>query len=149
VNRLPVDLDELASFLDQPRRGPVRAFLDRATGQIEPMPRAAEVEGVFDDVLAAPERWIEIYPLPLAHRRTLRRQFLDEVNDPLVRAQLSEGLAQHKTFARFDAVLRNHPPVLDEWLRFRTQSLAAIAHAWLSAIGVEATTTGEQGHLRR
>jgi hypothetical protein len=140
VNRVPVDLDELASFLDQPRRGPVRAFFDRATGQMEPMPRDAEVEGVFDDIVAAPERWIEIQPLQLSRRVDLRRHFLDQVNDPLVRAQLSEALAQPKAFARFDAVLRNHPALLDEWLRFRTRTLSALAEAWLSAIGVEAVS---------
>jgi uncharacterized protein UPF0158 len=138
VNRVPIDLDELVSFLDQPRRGPVRAFLDRTTGQLEPMPRDAEVEGVFDDVLAAPHRWIEVHPLPLAHRVELRRRFLEEVNDPLARAHLSESLAQPRSFARFDAVLRIHAGLLDQWLGFRTRALAAVAHAWLSAIGVEA-----------
>jgi hypothetical protein len=137
VNRVPVDLDEFVSFLDQPRGGPVRAYFDRTTGGIEPMPRDAEVEGVFDDILAAPDRWIEVHPLPLAQRLELRRRFLDEVNDPLARSQLCESLSQPRAFARFDAVLRNHPGLLDEWLRFRIRALTAIAHAWLSAIGVE------------
>jgi hypothetical protein len=137
VNRVPVDLDEFVSFLDQPRGGPVRAYFDRTTGRLEPMPRDAEVEGVFDDILAAPDRWIEVHPLPRGQRAELRRRFLDEVNDPLVRWQLSESLPQPRAFARFDAVLRNHPGLLDQWLRFRTKVLTAIAHAWLSAIGVE------------
>src|SRR3954463_2646711 len=42
VNRVPVDLDEFVSFLDQPRGGPVRAYFDRTTGRLEPMPRDAE-----------------------------------------------------------------------------------------------------------
>jgi len=102
------------------------------------MPRDAEVEGVFDDILAAPERWVEVHPLPAPHRLALRRNFLEEVNDPLVRLQLSESLAQPKNFGPFEVILRNQPGLLDRWLRFRTEALTPIAHAWLSAIGVEA-----------
>jgi hypothetical protein len=137
VIRVSVDLDELVSSLDQPRRGPVRAFFDRTTGQMEPMPRDAEVEGVFDDILTAPDRWIEIHPVPLSHRLEVRRRFLDEVSDLLARAQLVESLDQSRSFARFDRVLRSHSGLLDQWLQFRTRALAPVAHAWLSAIGVE------------
>jgi hypothetical protein len=138
VNRVPVDLGEFVSFLDQPRRGPVRAFFDRSTGVIEPMPRDAEVEGVFDDILAAPERWVEILPLPEAQRVALRRRFADGINEPFVHEQLVDALGQQRSFARFDAVLRNQAGLLDRWLSFRTDELADLAHAWMSAIGVEA-----------
>jgi hypothetical protein len=138
VNRLPVDLDELAAMFDQSRAGPVRAFFDRASGAFESMPRDAEVEGVFDDILAEPARWVEIVPLPLTERRALRRRFVEEqMTDPHVRLRMFEALDNQRTFARFDAILREEQDRLDQWLRFRALSLAALAHAWLSALGIE------------
>jgi hypothetical protein len=138
VNRLPVDLAEFASFLDQPRRGPVRAFFDRSTGEIEPMPRDAEVEGVFDDIVTAPQRWLEIQPLPVATRGELRRRFLEGVGDVFVRLRLAESLTAKNPFSRFDAVLRDVPGLLDRWVAFRAGALAEVAQVWLSALGVEA-----------
>ena len=139
MRRLPVDLAELAAFFDQPRNGPVRAFLDRGSGEIEPMPRDAEVEGVFDDILAAPDRWVEIQPLPLAERRQLRQRFIDErADDAHLRLRLLDALAGERPFPRFEAVLRDAPQALDGWLAFRAQALAIVARAWLSAIDVEA-----------
>jgi hypothetical protein len=141
VKRLPVDLAELASFLDQPRNGPVRAFFDRDTGDLEPMPRDAEVEGVFDDILAAPERWVEVQPLPASERRELRRRFLDEFGDPQVRLRLGEALAGKQPCTRFDAVVRAVPGLVDRWLAFRAEALATLGRVWLSAIDVEAGAT--------
>jgi hypothetical protein len=137
VKRLPVDLSELAASFDQPRRGPVRTFFDRESGVLEPMPRDAEVEGVFDDILAAPDRWVEIQPLSLAERRELRQRFVEEVTDPHLRLRLSEALAGERALARFEAVLREGAALLDAWLAFRAQALASLVRAWLSAVGVE------------
>jgi hypothetical protein len=138
VKRLPVDLGELAALFDQPRKGPVRAFFDRESGELESMPRDAEVEGVFDDILAAPGRWIEITPLPLPERRELRRRFADErMSDAHLRLRLFEALDGPQPLTRFEAVLRETPALLDEWLGFRAVALAALARTWLSAIGVE------------
>jgi hypothetical protein len=142
VKRLPVDLAELAALFDQPRKGPVRSFLDRATGEIEAMPRDAEVEGVFDDILAAPERWVEIQPLPLAERQALRRRFVEErMGDPHLRLRLADALAAERPFLAFEAVLRDARRI-DEWLAFRAEALAVVAAAWLSAIKVEARLPG-------
>jgi hypothetical protein len=137
ITRLVVNLGELAAAFDEPRRGPVRTFFDRVTGTIEPMPRDAEVEGVYDDIVAAPERWIEIRPVPLAQRLELRRRFLEQVADPHHRLQMADALAGQRPLARFDALLRGAPTLLDAWLSFRTAELAMMTRAWLSALGVE------------
>jgi hypothetical protein len=138
VKRLPVDLDELAALFDQSRAGPVRAFFDRASGALESMPRDAEVEGVFDDIVAEPARWVEIQPLPLPERRALRRRFVDEqMTDPHVRLRMFEALEGQRNFARFDAILREERERMDRWLRFRALTLLPLAHAWLSALGIE------------
>jgi hypothetical protein len=135
---LPVDLNELAALFDQPRKGPVRSFFDRTSGEIEAMPRDAEVEGVFDDIVAAPDRWIEIQPLPGAERRRLRQRFVDErADDPQLRLRLGDALGGERPLARFEAVLRDTPGMLDRWLGFRAEALAIVARAWLSAIDVE------------
>jgi hypothetical protein len=137
ITSLVVNLGELSAAFDEPRRGPVRTFFDRVTGTIEPMPRDAEVEGVYDDIVAAPDRWIEIRPLPLARRLELRRRFLDQVTDPHQRLQLGEALAGERPLARFDALLRRTPGLLDGWLSFRTAELAMMTRAWLSALAIE------------
>ena len=137
MRRLPVDTAELAAALDQPRRGPVRTFLDRTSGALEPMPRDVDPDGEFRDVLTAPARWVEIQPLTVAERQQLRRRFLEEVGDPYLRLRLSEALAGHRPFTRFDQILREGPPWLDAWLDFRVAALRTVARAWLSALGIE------------
>jgi hypothetical protein len=138
VKRLPVDLAELANLLDQPRRGPVRAFFDRSTGELESMPRDAEVEGVFDDIVADPTRWVEILPLAAPQRQELRSGFVErEVRDPHLRLRLQEALDADRPYTRFEAVLRDRPPLLARWLDFRAEALAPLVRAWLSALGIE------------
>jgi hypothetical protein len=144
VKRLPVDVAELASLLDQARGGPVRAFFDRATGEIDSMPRDAEVEGVYDDIIASPERWVEIRPLRTPERRELRCRFVeDAVTDPQLRLELFDALSGERAFARFESVLRQHAPWLDTWLAFRTRALLPLARAWLSALDVDPERTKE------
>jgi hypothetical protein len=137
VRRLSVDLDEFAAILDQPQGGPVRAFFDRVSGSIESMPREAAVEGVFDDIVASPQRWVEIQSLPKAERRDLRWRFVDEiVTDPHARLRLFETLQDDGGFARFEAILRSLGSLLDQWIQYRSASLRPIVRTWLSALGI-------------
>jgi hypothetical protein len=141
VKRLPVDLALLAALFDQPRGGPVRAFFDRDSGTLESMPRDVEVEGVFDDILAAPLRWVEIQPLPAAERRQLRWRFVDqEITDPHLRLRLFETLeaAGVQPLLRWEALLRDRAGLLDRWFEFRASALAPLVRAWLSALDIEA-----------
>jgi hypothetical protein len=138
VKRLPVDLAELAELFDQPRNGPVRAFFDRESGDLESMPRDAEVEGVFDDILNTPTRWVEILPLTMTERRELRLRFIDqEITDPHQRLRLGEALEGARPFTRFQAQLRERGEQLERWFAFRAEALDSLARAWLSALGVE------------
>jgi hypothetical protein len=138
VKRILVDVPELAARFDDALAGPVRTFFDRVTGQLESMPRDAEVEGVFDDILAQPARWVEIQPLPARERRQLRRRFVEEqMNDPQLRLRLFEALDGPRPIARFEAVLREQRDELDRWLSYRAGALAPLARAWLSALGID------------
>jgi hypothetical protein len=163
VKRIPVDLPALAALFDEPRNGPVRSFFDRATGELESMPRDAEVEGVYDDIVNAPDRWVEVLPLPPAERRELRRRFAEEQVHDLdvqLRLRLFDALdvagpgatpaAIRRSLARFEAVLREardlpagHQTLLDRWLAFRAAALVPLARAWLSALGVAAGPPGD------
>jgi hypothetical protein len=137
VKSLPVDLSELAALFDQARRGPVRAFFDRDTGAFESMPRDAEAEGLFDDIAAAPQRWVEVQPVPEAERRQLRWSFVDqEIVDAHLRLRLFEALDGQHPFVRFEALLRDRPPLLDRWFAFRDASLYPLARTWLSALNI-------------
>src|SRR5690348_94769 len=93
---LPVKLAELMEALDQPRGGPVRTFLDRETGEIEHVPRDAEVEGVFDDIYASPQRWVEVLPVAREVRQQLRARFVDEDTDGQLRLRLVDALAAER-----------------------------------------------------
>lgn len=142
VKRLPVNLAELTAILDEPRNGPVRAFFDRESGDVEHVPRDAEVEGVFDDIYAAPERWLEIQPLALRTRQDLRRRFVAQLGDAVIRLRLDEALAGERPLIHFAAIVRDTPGLQDEWLTFRTRELETLALTWLSAIGVEPAVPG-------
>jgi hypothetical protein len=152
VRRLPVDLAALAALFDEPRNRPVRSFFDRSTGELESMPRDAEVEGVYDDIVNAPDRWVEVLPLPAPERRELRRRFAEEQLHDLhvhLRLRLFEALelgedppsspaAIRRSLLRFEAVLREEGGnLIDRWLAFRAATLLPLARAWLSALGVE------------
>ena len=138
MKRLPVDLAELTALLDEARGGPVRSFLDRTSGELESMPREVEDEAVFGDILTAPERWMEIHPLPFAERRELRRRFVDqEVADPHLRLRLFEALEGPRPLGGFHGILRGHGSDLDRWFIFRARQLAPLARAWLSALDIE------------
>jgi hypothetical protein len=136
LRTVPVRLPEVGEALDRERGGGVRTFVDRETGEIEHVPLAVEVEGVFDDIFASPERWVEVSPLPDQVRVQVRRRFADEVNDPQVRLKLADALGAERPFQRFAAVLREVPGLLDGWLGFRDRELDGLARAWLAAIGL-------------
>jgi hypothetical protein len=135
--RLLVDMTELATALDEPEAGPTRAFLDLESGEIEYIPRELEVEGVYDDIFAAPERWIEIRPAPSWERHRVRSRFADQVADPHVRLLLIEALEGRAAFARFAQVLRRWPDIREQWFRFRDGALAALGKQYLEEIGVD------------
>jgi hypothetical protein len=137
VKRLPVDLSALAALFDEPRRGPVRAFFDTDTGTLESMPRDAEEEGLFDDIVAAPQRWVEVLPLPVTERKELRWRFVDqEIADAHLRLRLFEALDGKHPFIRFEALLRDRPLLLDRWFAFRGASLHPLVRTWLSALNI-------------
>ncbi len=142
MKALPVNLADLTAVLDEPRNGPVRAFFDRQSGDIEHVPRDVEVEGVFDDIFAAPDRWLEIQPVSLQVRQDLRRAFVGEVSDAVTRLRLAEALADERPLLRFAAIVRDVPGLQDAWLTFRTRALETIARTWLSAVGVEVAAAG-------
>jgi hypothetical protein len=143
LRSIPVKLPELTEAFDQPQGGPVRTFLDRETGEIEHVPRDAEVEGVFDDIFASPQRWVEVLPVPRGVRQQLRARFVDEDTDGQLRLRLTDALAADRPLARFAKVLREVPGALDAWLGFRDRELSMLARSWLSAIGL-APRRGEQ-----
>jgi hypothetical protein len=116
----------------------VRTFVDRQTGAIEHVPADAEVEGVFDDIFASPERWIQVQPLATRVRNELRHRYVDAVDDPQFRLRLADALAGELPLVRFATVLREGPGLLDGWLLFRERELESVARAWLAAIGIDA-----------
>jgi hypothetical protein len=136
LRSLPVKMLELTEALDQPRGGPVRTFVDRQTGEVEHVPRDAEVEGVFDDIFASPQRWIEVQPVPRQLRQELRARFVDQETDGQLRLRLLDALATDRPLARFAQVVREVPGALDGWLAYRDRELVVLAGAWLSALGV-------------
>jgi hypothetical protein len=136
LRSVPVKMPELTEALDQARGGPVRTFVDRQTGELEHVPRDAEVEGVFDDIFASPQRWVEVQPVPRQVRQQLRARFADEETDGQLRLRLVDALAAERPLAEFGKVLREVPGALDAWLAFRDRELEVVARAWLSAIGL-------------
>ena len=138
LKRFSVDLAALTQAFDEPRRGPVRTFVDRQSGQVEQVPLDAEVEGVFDDIFASPDRWVEVQPLAPALRQELRRRFVQQVDDPQLRLRLGAALGERRPLQRFASVLRERPPLLDGWLLFRQGELDSLIRAWLAALGIDA-----------
>jgi hypothetical protein len=136
--RLPIDLPELAAILDEPRAGPVRAFFDRESGEIEHVPRELDTPEIYEDLFAAPHRWVEITPIGEEARRALRAGFLDEVVvDPQLRLKVADALSEARPFGAFARVLRETPGLGEVWERWRAGALEPVARTFLAALGVE------------
>lgn len=143
MKRLPVDMSELCTAMDAPEKGPTRAFFDVQTGEIEYVPRKYSVEGVFEDIFAAPERWREIPPLTTAERVRLRGQFVDKVGDPYWRSRLNDALDGADPLGAFATVTRQQATLGDQWLQHRDAALITRAHAWLAQLKILAAAAGD------
>ena len=67
---------------------------------------------------------------------------LDSMASALTRHPAVMELDREASNRLFEAVLRDAPGRIDEWLAFRAGALAIVSRAWLSAIQVEAQAPG-------
>jgi hypothetical protein len=141
---LPVRLDQLISALDESESSSSVAYLDLQTGDLEfvPNPDAGDAYEVdlseFADIVSAPGRWARLEPLESWLRFDVRRRFVDSVDDPQLRLQLSDALDQSRgALAQFARLLRMNVRVRDAWFSFRDRALEAPARARLARLGVQ------------
>ncbi|WP_319455284.1 MULTISPECIES: UPF0158 family protein [unclassified Mycobacterium] len=127
---LPVDVEELASFLEgDPLYGEAR--IELKSGQIWP-PHDDIDEDDVDDV---EDSWLYIHHQGSHDAYRDMERFIATVTDPEIADRLEIAIAGKGAFRRFKDVLSRWPEELERYVRLRDERQRGRARAWLAAEG--------------
>ena len=67
-------------------------------------------------------------------------EFIETVDDPLLKEELSEALNGKGAFRRFKDILTGYPKVRKKWHRFNAKAMKKEITEWLDSIGMKPTS---------
>lgn len=138
---VPVDLGELAEFLEGGVNGGAGGLLDLVAGQIWPDEVLEEACIDVPDVEEDPDRWLPL-PIPTSGDgwRDMR-DFTESVPEP-ARQRLRDAIDGRGAFGRFHRELNRAGEDLgDRWRAFREERALGRARAWLADEGYTVSVT--------
>jgi hypothetical protein len=129
----PVDLDMLTMALqsDGLEGG---WWLDRETGEVIPAPEGGDNKAdlqLIRDREEAPERFVDIDPLPASILIDLMESFICTLSDEPLCEKLTEAMNKQQPVWHFKQVLTSHPDHEDSWYGFKDDFYALQARQWL------------------
>ena len=158
MQKLPVNLDEVAEAMDQRERDMLDWYLDLETGSVILVSNDYDLEDMEQDEFDAmpPQKreeladsWRVLHDdgsgferIPEAESRDayrLMEQFIDRVPDPRVARELEQAIAGKGAFRRFKEALSAHPRLQHQWYAFEAEAKCAWARQWLEDLGIEST----------
>jgi hypothetical protein len=127
--QIRIDTDTLIMAFDD--HDPLAAwYLDRETGELlrvsDDLPDDEDEESVAR-LEAAPERYLEIEPLPSAFGYGLMAEFTASLDEPVARAELERTLHGRRPFRAFKDALLGYPMLRERWFQFRDERFLAEA----------------------
>jgi hypothetical protein len=141
---IPVNLDELASHLEDPTEFDEGGVLEVATGQLwprDPMGMAGiEEPDDFDD----PDAFIGVVGLGSGPGYGDMRDFIGTVTDGTLARQLDNAIQGKGAFRRFKDTLFPHEQWWGSWATFSNERQIARARWWLADVGLRPATSGRQ-----
>ena len=156
--KLKVDLEMIASAMDDIARVDMNYYLDKETGEVifllEEISRYVEEEDenlrkelldwqkkdikVAQDILFKnPDRYIYIPEGSPCNGYDLMVEFAETIEDDLLREKLHIALDGKGAFRRFKNVIADYPDYREKWFRFRDERINKKVIEWLNSMGIE------------
>jgi hypothetical protein len=162
MRSLPIDLDELATAMDQRDRDTNDWYLDTQTGQVllvmqEFMDEDDDEEEELEDDDDLPEwqqeareearkvrddaadRFAWITQNDSSDSFRLMEEFIESVRDDRAKDLLSRAIDGKGAFRRFKDTLSQFPKIREQWFAFENQQQRECAAEWLESIGLQST----------
>ena len=156
--KLKVDLEMIASAMDDVARVDMDYYLDKETGEVifllEEISRYVEEEDenlrkelldwqkkdikVAQDILFKnPDRYIYIPEGSPCNGYDLMVEFAETIEDDLLREKMNIALDGKGAFRRFKNVIADYPDYREKWFRFRDEKINKKVIEWLNSMGIE------------
>ena len=156
--KLKVDLEMIASAMDDIARVDMNYYLDKETGEVifllEEVSRYVEEEDenlrkelldwqkkdikVAQDILFKnPDRYIYIPEGSPCNGYDLMVEFAEKIEDDLLRNKLNIALDGKGAFRRFKNVIADYPDYREKWFRFKDERINKKVIEWLNSMGIE------------
>jgi len=157
--KLKVDLEMIASAMDDVARVDMDYYLDKETGKVifllEETSRYAEEEKdenlrerlpdwqkkdikVAQDILFKnPDGYIYIPEGSPSNGYQLMVEFTETIEDDLLREKLNIALDGKGAFRRFKNVIADYPDYREKWFTFRDDKINKKVIEWLNSMGIE------------
>jgi hypothetical protein len=130
LRTLPVDLDQLASFLEgDPLYG--KARVDLKTGQVRPYGPDYDIDDDADDE----DRWLYVESQGSRDGYRDMERFIATVKDPEIADRLQIAITGKGAFRRFKDVLARWPEELARYFLLCEERQRGRARAWLAGKG--------------
>ena len=161
LKKLPVDLDELATAMDQFDRDINEWYFDAQTGEVILVGRESldiaeegddeeeeadlkdwqedELERARQIVDDATERFHRVPECERTRTYGIMEDFIADVPDPRVKERLERAIGGKGAFRRFKDQLLDYPEVRERWFAFETEAKRQWAIEWLEELGIEST----------
>lgn len=156
MKKLKIDLEEIASHMEDQERYDLDFYLDTETGEIVPLQgevlRMADEGELRDDLpdwekeeipvareALNPEskRYVRIPEKPSYEGYNLMVKFADNINDVALREKLALALNGKGAFGRFKHVLSKYPEDRENWFKFKQREMNKEIIEWLNSIGID------------
>lgn len=117
-----------------------RRYLDLAVGQVVTVQVQIPANvTTLQRVTADPRRFVRIPSFSSREQHGWMTGFIATVEDPQLRARLSEAIEGTGSFQRFKQILRGEPAERQRWFESRSSLLRAHIAAWLQLHGIRAS----------
>lgn len=116
----------------------IRYYFDRDTGEVV-MVSEEFGEGPGDESGEDQDsgRFLLVPPFTTNDRFQIMEDFVESLPDESLVEELNQALIGKGAFQRFEETLQRYPQRLEQWRRFRADTVAGRARAWLREHGID------------
>jgi len=115
----------------------VNSYLERSTGDIRVLHNSARSDPESRDIRQNPEAFIKIEPVPSREQYRMMEKFIETVNQPTLKAKLTDSIVGKGAFRRFKDTVGRSPDERKRWFAFRDVLLHRFIFDWLKQHRIE------------
>ncbi len=135
LREVPVDWEALEDAFEN-NAPEVHSYLHLTTGEV-----LRVVDGVADPQMhvriASDGNYLRIDPVSSREQYRWMERFIPMVEEPTLRAKLTQAIDGKGAFRRFKDVLMSYATDRERWFAFRSERLRTFMEAWLSAHAIK------------